>query len=235
MPLPIVGLGLRLGFSAASSAVSAAVPSGGGPRGFKINVETDIREAQRMLKRVGERNIPLAIAQSLTGTAVHLRKVQMRMLPKHIDRPTPFTKKGILYQRAEWKDFKRGTMFARVYVNSPQDSYLKYQVYGGTRSPPNRSNIVPGKEARVNKFGNLSRKFVRTELAKPNTYVGKINGVSGIWQRYKSGRQKLLVLFTGATQYQSRYPFFRISDRIVARELPKQLNKAVRRALNKGR
>jgi len=228
MPLPLAGLGLRLG----AKAVSSALPSPAGPRGFNINVQTDIREAQRMLKRVGERNIPLAIAQSLTATAKHLQKVQKRSLRKYLDKPTPFTEKAFGLNMAKWKDFKRGTMFARVFAHPIQSRYLEYQVYGGTRNPPKRANIVPGKETRVNKYGNLTKKYVQTQLAKPNTYVGKVNGVSGIWQRYKSGRQKLLVLFTGATQYQKRLPFFRISDRIVARELPKQINKAVRRALN---
>jgi hypothetical protein len=216
----------------ASSAISSALPSSGGPRGFKISCETDIRAAQRMLKRVGERNIPMALAQSLTGTAKHLQKVQKRSLRKHLDRPTPFTEKGFGLNMARWKDFKRGTMFARVFVFPIQSRYLEYQVYGGTRNPNKRANVVPGAQVRLNKFGNLPRSFVKTQLAKPNTYVGKVNGVSGIWQRFKSGRQKLLVLFTGSTQYQKRYPFFRISERIVARELPKQLNKAVRRALN---
>jgi hypothetical protein len=227
MPLPFAGLGLRLG----ASAVSSVLPSPSGPRGFNINVETDVRVALMMLKRVGERNLPLAIAQSLTATAKHLQKVQKRSLRKHLDRPTPFTEKGFGLNMARWKDFKRGTMFARVFVQPIQSRYLEYQVYGGIRNPPKRANVVPGKDTKVNKYGNLSRKYVQTQLSKPSTYVGKINGVSGIWQRFKSGRQKLLVLFTGATEYRARYPFFRISDRIVARELPKQINKAVRRAL----
>jgi hypothetical protein len=184
-----------------------------------------------MLKRVGERNIPMALAQSLTGTAKHLQKVQKRSLRKYLDNPTPFTEKAMGLNMADWKDFKRGTMFARVFVYRVQSRYLEYQVYGGIRNPPKRANVVPGKDTKVNKYGNLSRKYVQTQLSKPSTYVGKINGVSGIWQRFKSGRQKLLVLFTGATEYRARYPFFRISDRIVARELPKQINKAVRRAL----
>jgi hypothetical protein len=228
MPLPFAGLGVRL----ASSAISSALPSSGGPRGFKISCETDIRAAQRMLKRVGERNIPMALAQSLTGTAKHLQKVQKRSLRKYLDNPTPFTEKAMGLNMADWKDFKRGTMFARVFVYRVQSRYLEYQVYGGRRTPKKRANVVPGKNAPVNKFGNLTRKFIKNQVAKPNTYVGKINGVYGLWQRFKSGRQKLLVLFTPKGDYQPRYPFFRISDRIVARELPKQINKAVRRALN---
>jgi len=232
MPLPIAGLGLRAGVSA----VSAALPSGAGPRGFSINVETDIREAQRMLKRVGERNVPLALAQSLTKTVVHLRKVQRRTLPKHIDRPTPWTRDGILFQRAEVRDYKRGTMFASVFVKPDRESYLKYQVYGGRRLPKRRAVVVPGSQTKLNKFGNLAgmKTFISKELGKPNTFTGTINGQAGLWRRMKSGRTKLLVLFADSANYTGgRWPFFRISERIVARELPKQLNRAVKRALRR--
>ena len=96
MPLPIAGLGLRLG----GRPVSSALPtSGDGPRGFKINVETDIKAVAKQLKRVGERNVPLAIAQSLTGTAIHLRKVQMRTMLEHIDRSDTLDKERHVLRR----------------------------------------------------------------------------------------------------------------------------------------
>ena len=232
MALPIAGLGLRIGAKAAS----AVVPSGGGPRGFRINVETDIKKAAKMLKRVGERNLPLAIAQSLTATAAHLRKVQQSTLPKYIDRPTPWTKKGIFYKRADWRDYRRGTLYASVYVDKDRADYLKFQVFGGRRLPKKRAVVVPGLKTRLNKYGNLSKKFIQTQLAKENTYIDKINGTAGLYQRQKSGRLKLLVLFADDANYKpNRWPFYKISKRIVARELPKQVNKAVRRALNKGR
>jgi hypothetical protein len=43
---------------------------------LEISVSADIKEASRYLRKVGERNIPLAVAQALTGTAKHLAKVQ---------------------------------------------------------------------------------------------------------------------------------------------------------------
>jgi hypothetical protein len=231
MPLPLAGLGLRFGVSAATS----ALPSASGPRGFHINVETDIRAAVKQLKRVGERNVPLAVAQSLTATAKHLRNVQMRTMSKHIDRPTPFTKNGISYQRAEWKDYKRGTMYARVFVKEDQSKYLKYQVFGGTRAPKRRANTIPGRSVKLNPYGNFTKGYIKTQMAKPNTFVDTIEGITGLWQRYKTKPSRLLVMFTGATRYKPRWPFFRISDKIVQRELPKQLNKAVRRALKSRR
>ena len=236
MALPIAGLGLRLGGKAASS----LIPSGGGPRGFNINVETDIREAQRMLKRGGERNVPLAIAQSLTATAKHLRKVQRRQMSKYMDRPSKWTKNSLNLEMAKWRDYHRGTMYARVFARDDKHEYLKYVVYGGRRTPTRRALRVPGNNARLNRFGNLTKNYIDNELKKPNTFMGNVNGVAGLWRRGKrTGRGQrltLLVLFTDEMNFKGgQWPFFRISERIVDRELPKQINKAVRRALNKGR
>lgn len=234
MPIPLIGLGVR--------AVASAIPLPGAgpakPRGFSISVDTDIRAAQRMLKRVGERNIPLAIAQSLTGTAKHLQKVHKRSLRKYLDKPTPFTEKAFGLNMAKWKDFKRGTMYARVFVYPIQSRYLEYQVFGGRRTSSRTSSkiVVPGLSTKLNKYGNLTRTYLRTQSARSDTHVAKINGVNGLWKTMKSGRLKLLVMFTDDAQYKSnRWPFFKISKRVVDRELPRQLNKAVRRALNKGR
>ena len=227
MPFPLAGLGLRLGASAASS----ALPSASGPRGFHINVETDIRAAVKQLKRVGERNVPLAVAQSLTATAKHLRDVQKRSIPRHIDRPTKFTVNAFGLESAKWREYQRGTMYARGFVYPAQAKYLRYQVCGGTRAPKRRANIVPGKQTSLNKYGNLTRHYIQKQLARDDTHIATIGGTSGLWRRMKSGRLKLLVLFTGSVDYRPRYPFFDISDKIVQRELPRQLNKAVRRAL----
>ena len=228
VPIALLKLGVK--------GATASLPSASRPRGFKINVETDIKAAAAQLKRVGERNVPLALAQSLTKTAKHLTDVQKRVIPKYIDRPTRFTKNGFGTTFARWRDHSRGAMFSAVYVRPIQAEYLKYQVYGGKRTPPGRAIVVPGQQTRLNKFGNLTRKYLQTQLARDDTHTATINGTAGLWKRMKSGRLKLLVLFTDDANYTAnRYPFFKISEKVVNRELPKQLNKAVRRALNKGR
>ena len=133
---------------------------------------------------------------------------------------------------ARARDYPRGTMYSRVFVHKIQSRYLEYQVYGGTRAPKRRANVVPGVRTRLNKYGNLPRGYIQKQVAREDTHTATINGLRGIWQRMKSGRLKLLVVFTGAANYRPLYPFFQISDQIVRRELPKQINKSVRRAID---
>ena len=198
---------------------------------MQIKVSVEMKDAVRQLRRAGERNIPMAVAQTLTGTAVKLRDVQRRAMPKYLDRPTKFTRNAFLFDKARWRDFKTGRIQARLYAMDIQGGYLKYQVFGGRRLPKGRAIVVPGKDTKLNRYGNLSRKYVQTKLARADTLVTTVNGVGGLWQRMKSGQLKLLVQFTNDANYDKKpYPFFRISKRVVQRELPRQIKKALQRA-----
>ena len=198
---------------------------------MQIKVSVEMKDAVRQLRRAGERNIPMAVAQTLTGTAIHLRDVQRRVMPKYLDRPTPYTRNAFLYQKAKWQDFRTGRIKSRVYAKDIQGSYLKYQVFGGRRLPKRRAIVVPGRHTKLNKFGNLTKEYVQNKLARDDTLVATINGVGGLWQRMKSGRLKMLVLFTDDATYKDKpYPFFTISHRVVKKELPRQIKRALQRA-----
>jgi hypothetical protein len=58
----------------------------------------------------------LAVAQALTGTAKHLAKVQARSTARHFDRPTKFTQRAFGVRMAKAADYRRGTMFSRVFA-----------------------------------------------------------------------------------------------------------------------
>jgi hypothetical protein len=197
---------------------------------LEISVTADIKEAFRYLRKVGERNIPLAVAQALTGTAKHLAKVQARSTARHFDRPTKFTQRGFGVRMAKASDYKRGTMFSRVFAKDIQAGYLKFGVEGGRRTPKARAIVVPGPDAKLNRYGNFTRNYIKTQLAKPDTFSGTIGGVAGIWQRSKRGENKLLAVYKPGIEYDRRYPYHQISARIVPREVTKQLNRSIRRA-----
>lgn len=196
-----------------------------------ISVKVETAEALRYLKRVGERNLPLAVAQSLTASAKHLQKVQTRSLPRYFDRPTPFTRKAFGISIAKARDFKLGRLKASVFAKPAQAKYLEFGVYGGTRRPNRRAVIVPGSQARLNRYGNLTRRFVAQQLSKPNVFSGTINGLAGVWERRRDGTLRLLVHYQPSTEYDRRYPYHQISERVVPREVSKQLNRAIQRAV----
>lgn len=203
---------------------------------MQIKVDADIQQAQKYLRKVGERNIPLAVAQSLTATAKHLKNVQSRSMTKHFDRPTKFTQNAFRLKIAKAREFKTGVMSSAIIAKDIQQQYLSFQVDGGTRHPRKRAIVVPGPDAKLNRFGNMSRKYLRTQLAKPNVFSGRIGNINGIWERPRRTRRgaksrlKLIAIYTPTADYDKRYPYFKISERVVPRELVKQLNRGIKRA-----
>ena len=101
---------------------------------------------------------------------------------KKLDRPTPFTIKGVKWQGAKKADYKLGKLHSRVYIMDKQASYLKFQIEGGTRTPKVQTIPVPTTNLKLNTYGNMIGGRNRIQrLLKKNTFQRTINGVAGIW------------------------------------------------------
>ena len=190
--------------------------------------------------------MPFAAALGLTMTAKKGVKVEQRMMVRQLDRPTPFTIKGIRWQGASKNDFKTGRLHSRVYIMPKQAEYLHFQIEGGTRTPKGTAIAVPTSNVKLNRYGNLpgGQGRIKRLLAKKNTFQGTIGGVSGIWQRPKRGKRsrggtgtigqsglKLLVAYESSTQYRPRFDFYGIAERSVRTNIGKEMDKAIARAL----
>ena len=65
---------------------------------------------------------------------------------------TPFTVGGFRFKKSTKKN-----LTAFVFVESAREKYMKFQIKGGTRQPNNKRIIVPTKNIKLNKFGNITR------------------------------------------------------------------------------
>jgi hypothetical protein len=109
-----------------------------------INLIKGINAAPNKLKRVS--------AWALNNTAFDIMRVSgPKGMEKHLDRPTPFTKRGWRVQKAKAKEEPQT---AWSYMAPVQDNYLKSLVTGGEET---EMLPIPGKTATTNKFGNLPR------------------------------------------------------------------------------
>ena len=81
-------------------------------------------------------------------------------------------------------------------------------------------------------------------LKKKNVFQGTINGVAGIWQQPKQGKQsgggfgttgasglKLLVAYENTVTRQPRFDFYGIGERSVKKNISIEMDKAIGRAL----
>jgi hypothetical protein len=99
---------------------------------------------------------------------------------------------------------------------------------------------------KLNKYGNMTggRNKITRLLKKKNVFQGTINGVAGMWQRPKQGKQsgggygttgasglKLLVADENTVTYQPRFDFYGIGERSVRKNIGIEMDKAIGRAL----
>jgi len=146
-----------------------------------------------------------AMAGALTNVARLAQKDVTNALDRYLDRPTPFTKKGIAWEKAT-----KDRLVSAVSVRPIQAKYLALQIEGGTRLPTGRSLLNPIlSSVKRNAYGNLPRiaggRLVRQFATAPaeghgSLFVGTPKGSRwggarpGIWQRLgyeksKAGRK----------------------------------------------
>jgi len=204
---------------------------------MQISVKSDVDKALKSMRGLQRKQMPFAAALGLSMTAKKVAKVEQRMMVRELDRPTPFTIKGVRWQGANKADFKTGRLHSRVYLMPTQAEYLRYQIEGGTRTPKGTAIAVPTSNVKLNRYGNLAGGKGRTKrlLAKKNTFQGTIGGVAGVWQRPRRGKRsrggsgtigqsglKLLVAYESSTQYQPRFDFYGIAQRSVRTNIAKE-------------
>jgi hypothetical protein len=96
------------------------------------------------------------------------------MMVKKLDRPTPFTIKGVKWQGAKKADFKLGKLHSRVYVMDKQAQYLHLQIEGGTRTPNGTAIPVPTRNLKLNKYGNM----IGERSVKKNIFIEMDKAIS---------------------------------------------------------
>lgn len=168
-----------------------------------LRVTDNIAQFERQLSNVGRRQLPFAMAQALNDTAAEVKEAWGVHLGRRLDRPTPFTRKGIYTRRAT-----KSRRVAEVGSKTIQRGYLKWQAEGGTRRAKGRAVPVPV-GIRLNKYGNMPKNALGRAIARKDTFSGNVRGVAGVFKRpsksrRKSGGLKLLIAYEPQVQYDGR-------------------------------
>lgn len=136
---------------------------------FSIEGDAQLR---KQVESFSERRIAAVIATALTRTAVDIKAGLQAELPRVFDRPTPYTLNSLFVKPARADRLQAETFFKddRAGSGTPATKYLLPQVQGGSRSVkrfekalqlaghmPAGWFIVPGKGARLDAFGNISK------------------------------------------------------------------------------
>ncbi|MDE9477040.1 hypothetical protein [Xenorhabdus bovienii] len=130
------------------------------------------------------KQIPFAMAQALTSVARDIEKAQKVALERRLENPTSFTVKSVRSQGA-----RKDNLTAKVFVMPTAASYLEPFEVGGVHKL-NGAALLNPKNVKLNKHGNLPRNKLSQLKGKPDTFIGELDGVNGVWQRKKSKSKK---------------------------------------------
>jgi len=212
-----------------------------------IKVSTDLSKLQKNLPKV-RKKMMFAESEALNQTANIAAKAQRAQAQKVFDRPTPFLLNGIFNPRGKLGFvgvFSRyNTLVAELIPGAPRGQFrvggerinktLNLQIRGGTRTPQKRALPIPTERARRNKYGNLSRTYIKTLLAKENhVQLGLREGVQpGIYRRERNGTLTMLVAWEPSARYRrGLFPYFLIAKGVFAKNFDKQFEKAFQREM----
>lgn len=152
---------------------------------IKSTVST--KEVEKMLGDL-KHKMPSAIARGLTETAKDVRLKVQSDLPRYIDRPTPWTKRSVIFFPAEKNDLRAAVAFksesgriARHQMGIgavTAATSMRMQIFGGKRplkasektllragiTRSSRPYLIPGPGAKLDRYGNVPGSFMNKVL-----------------------------------------------------------------------
>ena len=199
---------------------------------MELNISTDMRNIEKVVDNVHKRQIPFVAHRAINKTAFDVQREEKRLMPRQIDRPKPYTKKGIIVKRSKNKRHLEGSViFDRYYAVSV--------VKGATENPRNGKYLrTPTSLAKKDKYGNVTRATMRKMLKDmKNHFSGtprgrKGKGLLGIWSRTKGNRAiKQVIRFEETRRRPKRLDFYKIADdkakEVFSRHFSEQLEVAI--------
>lgn len=142
-----------------------------------------LKDLSRQLKQL-QKQIPFATAQAMTTVVREIAAAQKVALGRKLESPTPFTVNAVGSSGA-----RKNNLRAKVYVRDIAAEYLEPFEFGGEHKLNSQALLNP-KNIKLNKYGNMPRNKLSQLKAKPNVFVGEVNGVDAVWQRRKPKKAK---------------------------------------------
>jgi len=194
-----------------------------------------------------KKQIPFATAQALTSVARKIQAAEKIAFSKKLENPTPFTINAVGSTAA-----RRDKLMAKVFVRDIAASYLEPFEFGGEHKLNSQALLNP-KNIKLNKYGNLTRNKMSQLKARPDVFIGTIDGVNGVWQRKKakgkkgkrrkrskngthaarqpSSAPKLLIRFGNALPVKPVLGYMARAETMAANLMQVELNRAIRAAI----
>ena len=207
-----------------------------------LSVSSDVKKLTKRIDDKYRRQIPFVTSRALNSSAFDARSAVQKALPKFLDRPNPFTIKGVQVGKSTKKKLIAAVGFAsKTFGKLPRNAgtapakYMKRLIAGGVRKKKTNRGIPVPVNARLNKFGNLSRNYLKNKVESPRSFIATIKGTEGIWETRGRGKNKslrLLVSFKDRTTYPGGlFPLKTIVKNSVKKTFSRNFQKALKDAI----
>ena len=207
-----------------------------------LSVSSDVKKLTKRIDKQYRRQIPFVTSRALNSSAFDARSAVQKALPKFLDRPNPFTIKGVQVGKSTKKKLIAAVGFAsKTFGKLPRNAgtapaeYMKRLIAGGDRKKKTNRGIPVPVNARLNKFGNLSRNYLKNKVESPRSFIATIKGTEGIWETRGRGKNKslrLLVSFKDRTTYPGGlFPLKTIVKNSVKKTFSRNFSKAFKDAI----
>lgn len=183
-----------------------------------------VKEIQKELTRKEKKVFPQALKKGLDRTAGDVWAGLKRSMNTFIDRPTPFTKKGLLYKKTTAREL---TVY--IFPKRLQEKYFKWLVFGGTAY---ERKVVPSREYPLNAYGNLPKNATK----QAHVFTGTVRGMYAYFRRRgtKNNRDLQLIGYIPSTRrYTKRWPYFEIGKREAARNIFRNTRKEMDKVIDR--
>ena len=205
-----------------------------------VTVHSDLPRLIGALSNV-RRQFNFAAAGALNSVGFEARTSLGGATKQYFDRPTSFTQRGFLVERAT-----RDNLVVAVYAEKKRDRYLRTQIAGGARGQKpyekrfgTSQQLVPA-AIKLNAFGNPARGTLARVgagvggLGNGSVFVGIPKGGNrpfGVWQRKgRGGRDQLAPFFIAVKpSYQQRFPMLEVVTKVADRRFDILFSKSLER------
>jgi hypothetical protein len=207
---------------------------------MEVKVNINIKEVQKELSDIHRNQLPYAVSLALNATANDVAKQITDEMPRYLDRPNPFTLTAFMTKAGRFRGTRarKTNLRASIIPGEIQEKYLAWQVYGGKQLPKKQAILVPTLKAPKDRYGNISR-ATRKKYAKPagNLFHAgqREDKEPGVYRRTRKKVVEMLAAYEPFTEYQPRFPMYKIAQRSVNRNFSLNMTMAIRKAIQTAR
>ncbi len=146
----------------------------------ELSVRFELDQFNSAMKAIGSRHLPYAMMLALNETAKGGRLAVQKEMDRVFDRPTPYAKRGVVYDRATRQHLRAAVVVTgdRTRGALPATAFLGPQIHGGQRTHKaferqlidrglmERSEVaVPASRAPLDRYGNMTQGFLNRVMA----------------------------------------------------------------------